>query len=236
MWGLGVMLALISCNLIAGSKNTDCVIILHGLGRSAWSMISINDALQNEGYTVWNKTYPSRSASIEVLASTHIQKGINHCRKKQTERIHFVTHSMGGILIRQFLSETVIEELGNIVMISPPNKGSEIIDEFMHFALFRWVIGPAGLQLGVGDKSVPRHLSPILPTTVGVITGNVSKDPWFSEYLPGEDDGKVTVESAKLSKMADFRVYPLSHTYIIHNASVVSDVIEFIHFGHFTKE
>ena len=126
-------------------SNADCVVVLHGLGRTRWSMSKIAKELELKGILVWNKSYSSRSNTIEELAAVTIEKGLNYCAKYQPEKIHFVTHSMGGILLRQYLQENSIDTLGRIVMLSPPNKGSEVVDFLKKKRAMRWVLGTAGL-------------------------------------------------------------------------------------------
>jgi pimeloyl-ACP methyl ester carboxylesterase len=210
----------------------ECVIVLHGLGRTAFSMDPIEEALRAAGYCVWNRGYPSRAADIEWLAATTISDGLAFCESQQASRIHFVTHSLGGILVRQFLQDDRIEGLGRIVMLSPPNQGSVIADLLQEHAVFRLATGPAGQQLGTGSNSIPQQLEPI-PGEIGIITGSSSLDPWFSPLIPGADDGKVAVEHARLDEMRDFLVVSNSHTFIMRDETVIAQVLTFLREGRF---
>lgn len=210
----------------------DCVIVLHGLGRTAYSMGAIADALTAAGYCVWNESYPSREADIDWLAATTINAGLAFCEARETGRIHFVTHSLGGILVRQYLQDNRIDGLGRIVMLSPPNRGSEIADLLRDNLLFRFATGPAGQELGTGQGSLPRQLAPI-PGEIGIITGDSSLDPWFSPLIPGDDDGKVSVARARLAEMQDFLIVASSHTFIMRDADVIAQVLHFLRTGQF---
>lgn len=220
--------------LATDSSDRECVIVLHGLGRSAFSMGAIEDALSGAGYCVWNSGYPSRAADIEWLAASAINDGLAYCESQQAGRIHFVTHSLGGILVRQYLQDTPIDHLGRIVMLSPPNQGSEIADQLQDHAVFRFATGPSGQQLGTGVNSLPLRLAPI-PGEIGIITGTRSLDPWFSPMIPGEDDGKVSVEHAKLAEMTDFLVVDSSHTFIMRDDIVIAQVLAFLREGKFRR-
>lgn len=212
----------------------ECVIVLHGMGRTKYAMRKVEKELAADGYTVWNRSYPSTKKPVEALAAEHISKGLGYCRQAGAGKIHFVTHSLGGILVRQYLQNNTIEGLDKVVMLSPPNKGSEIADNLKEMKLYQWMMGPAGQQLGTGADSLPNMLDRI-DATVGIITGNSSSDPWFSPFIPGEDDGKVSVESARLEEMTDFLVVEAGHTFIMSNRSVLEQIRHFLKRGTFKR-
>ena len=210
----------------------ECVVLLHGLGRTAASMEELEEALRQAGYVTANIDYPSRSESITALSTRVVAEGIGRCRKRGAERIHFVTHSMGGILVRLYLSRERPEELGRVVMLSPPNQGSEVADELRDNPVYQWFNGPAGQELGT--EGLPARLGPV-DYPVGIITGNEAAlwDLWFSRLIPGEDDGKVSVESARLEGMRDFLVVPYTHTFIMSREEVIEQVLHFLRTGRF---
>ncbi|MBN2435001.1 MAG: alpha/beta hydrolase [Spirochaetes bacterium] len=218
-----------------GNKNNKhCVILLHGLARTESSMNKMEQALINEGYHVINKGYPSRSKEIQPLSEETISNAINECVKFKPGKIHFVTHSMGGILVRYYLDKNRIKNLGRVVMLSPPNRGSETVDKLKSFPPFNWLNGPAGQQLGTGSKSIPNQIgSP--DYEVGIITGDRSINPILSLLIPGDDDGKVSIERAKLAGMKDFIVVHNTHTFIMSDKDVIKQVIYFIRNGLFDK-
>jgi triacylglycerol lipase len=212
----------------------ECVIVLHGMGRTKYAMRKVEKDLAGAGYTVWNRSYPSTQKPIEVLAVEHISKGLEFCRRVQAEKVHFVTHSLGGILVRHYLQDNTIDNLDKIIMLSPPNQGSEVADGLKDLKLYQWMMGPAGQQLGTGADSLPNTLDRI-DATVGIITGNSTSDPWFSPFIPGEDDGKVSVKSARLEEMTDFLVVEAGHTFIMSNRSVLKQIRYFLEKGNFKR-
>ncbi|MCP5002495.1 MAG: lipase [Planctomycetes bacterium] len=218
---------------VADAKK-ECVIVIHGMGRTKNSMNRLGKSLLNDKYTVWNESYPSRSESIEKLAVEHIEKGLAFCNEAKVETIHFVTHSLGGIMVRYYLQEHKIDNLGKIVMLSPPNKGSEVADFLKNVYVYKLAMGPAGQQLGTDSNSLPKSMRSI-DANVGIITGNKTLDPWFSPLIPGVDDGKVSVESAKLEEMSDFMVVESSHAFIMRNALVIDQIKYFLKHGVFEK-
>ncbi|MHC4453657.1 MAG: esterase/lipase family protein [Planctomycetota bacterium] len=233
-----VMMLFLAQNLmpkysIAEAKK-ECVIVLHGMGRTKNSMNRIEKSLVKDNYNVWNESYPSRSENIEKLAVEHIEKGLAFCNKAKAETIHFVTHSLGGIMVRYYLQEHKIDNLGKIVMLSPPNKGSEVADFLKDVYVYKLAMGPAGQQLGTDSNSLPKSMRSI-EANVGIITGNKTLDPWFSPLIPGADDGKVSVESAKLEEMSDFMVVESTHAFIMRNALVIDQIKYFLKHGIFKK-
>jgi pimeloyl-ACP methyl ester carboxylesterase len=214
----------------------ECVILLHGLGRTSDSMDDMARALKDAGFDTINLDYPSREFSVETLAMDIIPRGIRHCRAQGAKKLHFVTHSMGGILLRYYLTQRSIENFGRAVMLSPPNQGSELVDELKDNALYQWYHGPAGLQLGTGPDSFVAGLGPV-NYPVGVITGNTHAifDAWFASKIPGDDDGKVSVERAKVEGMTDFLELPFSHPFIMQKEAVAEQTIHFLHHGMFHR-
>ena len=210
-----------------------CAIVLHGLARTSRSMRSIQRALENEGYLVWNKTYPSTQKRIEELALV-INEALAYCAEHQSTGIYFVTHSMGGILVRQYFQSHSTRHVNAIVMLAPPNHGSEIVDAHGDSAWFQWYHGPAGNQLGTGSQSLPLRLRPI-NAPIGVIAGTVSSDPWFGYLFKGLYDGKVSVESARLEEMRDFLTVARGHTRIMDSTEVIEQVLYFFEHLQFNK-
>lgn len=217
------------------SGNTvSCVVALHGLARTAGSMEKIQEVLESRGYKVSNIDYPSREKTVEELAGPAIEKGLQACEEQSADRIYFVTHSMGGILLRQYLSASTLENLARVVMLAPPNQGSEVVDNLRNTPGFALLNGPAGLQLGTDDASIPASLGPV-NFDLGVIAGTASINLVLSTYLPNPDDGKVSVESAKVEGMCDFLTVDKTHTFIMRDDDVIEQVIYYFENGRFKR-
>jgi len=215
------------------NKHNECVILLHGLARTNRSMLKIEKALKAVGYDVFNASYPSRKKAIELLSETSIEAAIQHCRDNFVpERIHFVTHSMGGILIRFYLAQNNIDDLGRVVMLAPPNAGSELVDRLSQLQLFNLIFGPAGKQLGTDASSLPNSLGPV-DYEVGIIAGNRSLNLFYSALIPGEDDGRVSTRNTRLEGMADFIVLPYTHSFMMNRPQVIEQTLHFLQRGRF---
>jgi len=211
------------------------VVLIHGLGRTDLSMIRLEAELAERGYGVVNVSYPSTQFSIEYLAVEELAPAVERCCAGSGKKIHFVTHSMGGIVLRYYLAEHEVENLGRVVMLSPPNQGSEVADWVAENELLQKVLGPSAEQLGTGPESVPNQLGPV-DFELGIIAGNRTLNPLFSRMIPGADDGKVSVERAKVEGMNDFLVVPHSHTYIMMSDEVVEQVAHFLANGEFRHD
>jgi len=209
-----------------------CVVLLHGLARRPASMRKLAAALSDAGYLVQNHGYPSRRGTVANLAAEVVPDAIRQCDKGTDLPIHFVTHSMGGILLRQYLANEKPDTIGRTVMLSPPNHGSELVDKLGRVPGFKLLNGPAGRQLGTGERGLPGKLG-AADFEVGVITGSRSLNPFYSLLIPGKDDGKVSIEHARLEGMADFLVVPRSHTFIMNSDQVIEQVRHFLAAGRF---
>lgn len=219
----------------AVSTSSSCAIVLHGLGRTSDSMDKIAQALGEAGYKVWNDSYPSRDKPINELAQAAIEPAVEFCQDNNIKSINFVTHSLGGILVRYYLQDHEIKNLNRVVMLSPPNKGSEIVDQLKELKIYQFITGPVGQELGTDESSLPNQLKPI-KGEIGIIIGNSTSDPWFSWLIPGEDDGKVSVASSKLSEMKDFLIVDHGHTFIMRKDDVIDQILYFLDEGTFEHQ
>ncbi len=215
-----------------GLNAKEAVVLLHGLSRSPQSMVKIESTLEKKGYEVLNIGYPSRKFCIEKLSE--IVRDEIFKNFEDAERIHFVTHSMGGIIVRYMQQSFPIDNIGKVVMLSPPNHGSEIVDKLGRLKLFKWINGPAGSQLGTSEGSLLLQLDAV-DFELGVITGDRSINWILSCMIPGRDDGKVSIESAKVDGMKDFKVVHATHPFIMKNRQVIDDICAFLRSGSFDK-
>jgi len=218
--------------LVTAEVRDQCVVLLHGLNRSWRAMRPMASALQASGFTTANVDYPSQAGSIEDLAPLAVGSGLAKCRESGATQIHFVTHSIGGILLRYQNKHAPISDLGRVVMLGPPNQGSEIVDRTRDWPGFEMISGDAGAQLGTDENSMPALLGPV-DFELGVIAGTGTINVITSALLPSPDDGKVSVASTRVEGMDDFLVVGNSHRYITRSDVVIRNTRSFLSDGHF---
>ncbi len=220
---------------VAPCPNHDCVVLLHGLSRSSLSMKGIEWYLKRRGYQVVNARYPTARRSVEQISSAYLVPLLQTEPLRSAPKIHFVTHSQGGILLRQYLSDHDVPNLGRVVMLAPPNHGTEIIDRLQAGRFARAWLGPGYRELGTGPDALPNRLGPVR-FDCGVIAGDCSLNPFLSRMLSGPNDGKVTVASAKLDGMNDFLVLHSSHTWLMWRKSTFRQIECFLESGRFDRQ
>ncbi|MDP3070664.1 MAG: alpha/beta fold hydrolase [Opitutaceae bacterium] len=221
----------------ASAPVPETVVLLHGLGRTSWSMSALARELEHAGFRVVNPSYPWRTQTLEQLASEWLPAQL--AALPPTPRVHLVTHSMGGLLVRVWLRDhSPPAQLGRVVMLAPPNAGSEIPDEFGASAPFRWLVGPNGPRLGTAADALPATLGPWPAPAIelGIIAGSGASSASLGAAVPAPHDGKVSVASTRLAGARDHRVLPFSHTWMAWRRETAAHVAHFLRHGRFVPE
>lgn len=218
----------------AMGESSECVVLLHGLARTASSMALMGEGLVAAGFSVASVDYPSRKHRIGVLSEQAVRAGVEACGKADADQLYIVTHSMGGILIRDYLSRHELPDLVKIVMLAPPNHGSAVVDNVKEAPGVLWLNGPAFLQLGTDENSLPLQLGAIEVDTA-IIAGTISINLFLSTFLENPDDGKVSVASARLDGMCAMLTVPVSHPYIMKNETVIEQTVLYLQTGRFSE-
>ncbi len=229
-----LLISLISMPALAHGEEARQVrpvaILIHGFLSNPDEMNDMGDALKARGYDVILVQYDSRKGTITTLADQVFAESLALAQDRP--RIDIVTHSMGGLLTRSYLERHSISLLGRVVMLAPPNHGSEVSAELMQYQLYREFAGPAGAALA-NVKLQPYKVGNY---DLGIIAGTASVNPIFSQFLPGPDDGYVALESTPLRGMNDFITIPTSHGLITHNKSAIEQTIHFLDNGNFDHD
>jgi len=212
------------------TADADAVILLHGLWRSMWAMEPMAKHLHQQGYHTINVPYPSFRKPMEELTKIVHQALTLHGGDR---KVHFVTHSLGGVILRRLLSEVAPDQVGRVVLLAPPNQGSEIIDWLSHYPTMRFSLGPAGRQLGSEEIDAPA-----LPEEIdsAVIMGTRSIVPFFRKLLDDDNDGIVSVERGRIDGMNEFHVLDADHTFIASDPKVMKMTQHFLHTGKLNKD
>jgi len=232
-WILAVLGA---CVLLSGpaqaSAEAECVVLLHGLFRVSNSMGELETKLQRAGFVAVNIDYPSRSFDVEILARDAVGRGLEACRASGAKVINFVTHSLGSILLRYYVQYFGIAELGRVVMLGPPNHGSELVDGLSPVPGFTFLTGPAGAVLGTGESSILNILGPV-DFDLGVIAGTRNINPLNWIFIPEPNDSIVSVSSTKIAGMHAHVLLPVTHSLMMRNNTVIDHTIHYLKTGEF---
>jgi triacylglycerol lipase len=211
------------------------VVLIHGLGRSPRSMWLVGLWLRFCGYRVKSIGYPSKRVSIADAVRNHINPALEKLETEEGTQVHFVTHSLGGIVFRAWAAQRDPKfPLGRAVLLAPPNQGSQIIDELRQWGWVRWLLGPVSAELGTDANSTPNTLGPLPPET-GVIMGNKDTLPIFRRFLGDESDGVVTIDSSHGEGEAEHVLLPTNHATIILQPAVFRAVNRFLKTGSFAE-
>ncbi len=198
-------------------------------------MLAAEWKLAYAGYRVVNNSYSSLTRKIEENARAAIDPALDECRAEGATRISLVTHSLGGILVRHYLSKQPIAELGRVVMMGPPNQGSELADYYAALITADYLEPPALAQLGTGPESVPLELGPV-DFELGVIAGNTHHRNFLPGLPDGPGDGTVSVAETAVAGMADFIAVPASHTLMMWSDTVLAQMVYFLRHGAFDHQ
>lgn len=215
------------------NNQQDGIVLLHGIMRTKWSMAILAWVFERKNYQVLNINYPSRKFPLEKLAEI-IHPQIIEFSQTFSGKIHFVGHSMGGLLIRAYINKYHPKNLGRVLMMGTPNQGSQIADFVKNWWLFKKLYGPAGSQL-ITNQNDFREIFGEVNYELGIIAGNRSLDLIGSKIIGQESDGKVAVENTKIAGMKDFITIKVDHTLMPHNRKVIKNAVAFIENGSFDK-
>ena len=209
----------------------ETVVLLHGLLRGPRSMRRLAAKLEESGFDLVNVAYDSTEQTFDEILD-EVRDALDAADVDEAPRLHFVTFSLGGIVLRGLLATDAPDNLGRIVMLAPPNHGSEIVDALGDARWFRAILGPTATELGTTAASLPNTL-PVPAAEFGVIAGTRSWNPIGSLLIPGDDDGTVSVESTKLAGMVDHALVPRTHTFVMNDRRVAAAVVQFLRSGRF---
>jgi hypothetical protein len=192
-------------------------------------MLYAERRLRQAGFATSNIGYPSRRMPIEALVAAVAAR-----LPVEPERLHFLTHSLGGIVLRCLVKAQRPANLGRAVMLGPPNQGSQLASRMSAAWYYRLATGPAGQQIGADAASVPNSLGPV-DFEVGVIAGTRTIDP-FQLLIDGESDGKVTLDETRVEGMTDWWSLPRGHAFLMFDPVVIDQAAHFFRHGRFQRD
>ena len=232
VWLLGLLLIIIAgCSLQNQHDSAEQVVLLHGLGRTGNAMFLIKKRIRDAGFETHSIDYASLQEPPDVILEK-VSEQIRRCCKDDSRPVHFVAHSLGGLIVRAYLDQKPLENLGRVVLLGTPSQGSELVDIYGDSWLFK-IIGPTARLLGTADNSFPNQIGPPY-YPLGIIAGTSSFNPITDDHLPGPDDGLVSVRSTRIDGMTDFLLVDTSHSMMRYNDTVANETIHFLKKGRFS--
>ena len=214
------------------SNGSECVVLVHGLWRSGFAMRSIASDLEDYGFHTVSIDYPSTEMEIPELTKQYLPDGIQHCKETGAQQIHLVTHSMGGILARQYLQSNTLPEGSKVVMLSPPNQGSKLSEKFGEYWWYQWMTGPAAISLTQKEDGIINRLQAV-NEPIGIIAAYREWSLWPESWLPSPNDGTVSVESMQLTEMDDLILINSGHATMRYQDEIQQQIRHFLVKGSF---
>lgn len=214
------------------AMNGEAVVLLHGIFRSSKAMSRVQERLEKDGYLVVPFDYPS--TRVDIAASAKMLGQVVESLDG-VEKISFVTHSMGGLVVRSWLGQGGDDRARCLVMMGTPNKGAEVADILRDWHLYRLILGPAGQQL-IADQSGAIAKLPVPDIPFSVIAGGKGTPDGYNPLIPGDDDGLVAVSSAFLEGAVDSMTLPVLHSFLPFNAAVIDAVSLYLQTGALRKD
>jgi len=213
---------------------TETIVLLHGIGRTPRSLSSMEKRLKAAGLQTLNLAYPWRKMDVPHLAAFLVDALETRGLCSESNRLHFVTHSMGGLVTAYMLGRLrarfQANSIGRVVMLGPPLQGSEVADTLMQLAPYRWLYGPAGQDLRT-SSTVLDGITPDYP--LGIIAGTMGWPYLTGLLIKGSHDGRVSVEHTRWLGMTDHLILPVMHSVMQNDREVQSQVLQFIQTGAF---
>lgn len=188
--------------------------------------------IEQAGFRVIRVGYDSLRETPQAML-VEVARQIDLCCAALQSSVHFVGHSLGGLLIRAYLAEHEVTHLGRVVLIGTPNYGTPIVDRYRD-SWWMNLAGPTAQTLGTGAGSFPASLpDPNYP--VGVIAG-VKAGPLLDDVMAGDHDGLVPVESTKVPGMVDFITVNSGHSFLRYSDEVAQQTAAFLQTGRFLRD
>lgn len=228
---VGVLLLMFTAQLPA-KPNGECVILLHGILANKHYMRPMAQYLQKHGYMTVNISYPSTKRELRELIA-YVKRDIDAIKTEPCTKLHFVGWSMGSFIIRGLLHQHSWDNLGRVVFLGPPSQGSELADALDNIPLYHHIFGPAGKQLRTNQEAIEKVIGTQADYPLGIIAGNLRLNPIASMILPGEHDGRVSVERTKLKGMDDHITLRVDHSFLPSNKTAKHQTRHFLEHGAF---
>jgi len=208
-------------------------VLVHGYNKNKKDMFVLKENLEEMGYDIFLAELPLLFKSVEYCTDLFLEQMEELSLSLDREKmIHLVGHSTGGIVIRKALNDQVLKkDIGRCVLISSPNKGSQLADLAAEFSsgfvnLFRTLKSITTANIENLNLKTPTGID------IGAIAGNNS-NLLLGRLLKEENDGRIRVSSVKIKDLKDFAVVPYGHKDIHYKKKTAELVSNFLQSGKF---
>ncbi len=210
---------------------TDTIILVHGLWMTGLEMSLLKRRLEQEhGFSCVVFSYASVSGAMQE----HVTRLHDLARQQASTRLHFVGHSLGGVVIYNLLQATPDLPPGRAVLLGSPLQGSRAVQVMSQWAMGRAAVGAAVCrELGATQPREWRG-----EREIGVIAGSsrLGLGQMLAPQLLADSDGTVLIEETRLPGATDHLVLPVGHTSMLFAPAVARQVAVFLREGHFIRD
>jgi len=209
-------------------KSAEAVVLIHGLWMPALVMALLARRLRRAGWATFRFSYSSRHATLRENAAVLAEfvQGI------AVPRVHFVAHSLGGLLLMQLLQDAPGTPPGRVVLLGTPYHGSHVASRLSRHAWGRWLCGQSLDRALLGDG--PRWTG---ERELGIIAGTLPIGAgWIVPGLAKPNDGTVAVAETVVAGRADAITLPVTHSGLVFSAAVARQLVHFLNTGKFQHQ
>jgi pimeloyl-ACP methyl ester carboxylesterase len=209
------------------------VLLLHGHGRFGASMVLLARAARKAGFITFSPSYPYRRPLTDI-----VERLVPQVRDFETRiggPLHIITHSLGGLVARALIAKHRPQRLGRVVMLAPPNAGSELADLLFRLRLNSVVLGGSGAHLRTNRTELDHAILGSIDYPAGVIAGDRPLLPLPFKLLPRPHDGKVSLAATRVKGVTDHLRLPVTHTLMVYDSRVIVAALSFLNDGAFAR-
>ena len=212
-------------NVISFSMSTnkdEIIILVHGLWMKGPELSYIRYKLWRQGYKIYQFHY----ASIFKTPEENADKLFEFISKIDVPVIHFVAHSLGGIVVEHLLDKYELNQSGRVVLIGAPINGSAVAAYLSKTKYLKYLLGKSIIKGLLGDApnwNYKRKIC-VIAGTKGIGIGKLLA----GKILQQPNDGTVNLHETQLTRADEFHEIPRSHFLLLVSNKVINIIVDFL--------